>query len=150
MYLEKCYITSSVKLKNQLKIYLKKAFDLFLDLPNPTTKPNRDNDSSSSNHHHSNKSTDPNEDNKSDESNNGNECPECGCTFRNPKGLQIHQSSKHNRKQNMLTSAGFWPCHSDKRCDICKQGKFCTSVSSTKKPEKTSNHLLKIAILYQR
>ena len=88
--------------------------------PNPTTKPNRDNDSSSSNHHHSNKSTDPNEDNKSDESNNGNECPECGRTFRNPKGLQIHRSSKHNRKQNTPTSAGFWPCRSDKRCDICK------------------------------
>ena len=34
--------------------------------PNPTTKPNRDNDSSSSNHHHSNKSTEPNKDNKSE------------------------------------------------------------------------------------
>ena len=75
--------------------------------PNPTTKPNRDNDSSSSNHHHSNKSTEPNKDNKSDESNNGNECPECGRTSRNQKGLQIHQSSKHNHKQNMPTSAGF-------------------------------------------
>ena len=42
--------------------------------PNPTTKPNRDTDSSSSNHHHSNKSTDPNKDNKSDESNKVNEC----------------------------------------------------------------------------
>ena len=104
--------------------------------PNPTTKPNRDNDSSSSNHHHSNKSTDPNKDNKSDESNNGNECPECGRTFRNPKGLQVHRSSKHNGKQNTPTSAGFWPCCSDKRCDICKQGKFCTSVSSTKNQKK--------------
>ena len=33
MDLKKCYITSSVKLKNQLKIYFKQAFDLFLDLP---------------------------------------------------------------------------------------------------------------------
>ena len=107
--------------------------------PNPTTKPNRDTDSSSSNHHQSNKSTDPNKDNKSDESNNGNECPECGRTFKNPKVLQIHRSSKHNCKQNMPTSAGFWPCCSDKRCDICKQGQFCTSVSGTKTSKKTSN-----------
>ena len=92
--------------------------------PNPTTKPNRDNDSSSSNHHHSNKSTDLNKDNKSDESNNRNERPECGRAFKNQKGLQIRRSSKHNRKQNTPTSAGFWPCRSDKRCDICKQGKF--------------------------
>ena len=104
--------------------------------PNPTTKPNRDTDSSSSNHHQSNKSTDPNKDNKSDESNNGNKCPECGRKFKNPKGLQTHQSSKHNRKQNTPTSAGFWPCRSDKRCDICKQVKFCTSVSGTKNQKK--------------
>ena len=70
------------------------------------------------------------------ESNNENECPESGRTFKNPKGLQIHRSSKHNRKQNTPTSAGLWPCHSDKRCDICKQGKFCTSVSSTKNQKK--------------
>ena len=56
--------------------------------PNPTTKPNRDNDSSRRNHHHSNKSTDPNKDNKSDESNNGNECPDCGHTFRNAKAYK--------------------------------------------------------------
>ena len=100
--------------------------------PNPTTKPNRNTDSSSSNHHHSNKSTDPNKDDKSDQSNNANDCPDCGRKFKNPKGLQIHQSSKHNRKQNTPTSAGFWGCRSDKRCDICKQRKFFTSVSSTK------------------
>ena len=35
--LEKCYITSSVKLKNQLKIYFKQAFDLFLDFPQALT-----------------------------------------------------------------------------------------------------------------
>ena len=35
--LEKCYMTSSVKLKNQLKIYFKQAFDLFLDLPQALT-----------------------------------------------------------------------------------------------------------------
>ena len=115
--------------------------------PNPTTKPNRDNDSSSSNHHHSNESIDPNKDNKSDESNNGNECPECGRAFKNPKGLQIHQSSKHNRKQNTPTSAGFWPCRSDKRCDICKQGKFCRSVSSTKNQKKTSNQTARHMLL---
>ena len=37
MDLEKCNITSSVKLKNQLKIYFKQAFDLFLDLPQALT-----------------------------------------------------------------------------------------------------------------
>ena len=37
MDLEKCYVTSSVKLKNQLKIYFKQAFDLFLDLPQALT-----------------------------------------------------------------------------------------------------------------
>ena len=82
--------------------------------PNPTTEPNRDTESSSSNHHHSNKSIDPSKDNKSDESNNRNECPEYGRKFKNPKSLQIHRSSKHNHKQNTLTSAGFWPCRSDK------------------------------------
>ena len=37
MDLEKYYIMSSVKLKNQLKIYFKQAFDLFLDLPQALT-----------------------------------------------------------------------------------------------------------------
>ena len=37
MDLEKCYITSSVKLQNQLKIYFKQAFDRFLDLPQALT-----------------------------------------------------------------------------------------------------------------
>ena len=37
MDLEKCYMKSSVKLKNQLKIYFKQAFDLFLDLPQALT-----------------------------------------------------------------------------------------------------------------
>ena len=32
MDLEKCYMKNSVKLKNQLKIYFKQAFNLFLDL----------------------------------------------------------------------------------------------------------------------
>ena len=31
------YITSSVKLKNQLKIYFKQAFDLYLGLPQALT-----------------------------------------------------------------------------------------------------------------
>ena len=38
MDLEKCYITSSVKLKNLLKMYFKQAFDLFLDLPQALTR----------------------------------------------------------------------------------------------------------------
>ena len=62
----------------------------------------------------------------------GTSAKESRRTFRNLKDLQIHRSSKRNRKQNTLTSAGFWPCHSAKRCDICKQGEFCTSASSTK------------------
>ena len=33
MDLEKCYIKSSVKFKNQLKLYFKQASDLFLVLP---------------------------------------------------------------------------------------------------------------------
>ena len=37
MDLEKSYMTSSVKVKNQLKIYFKQAFDLFLDLPQALT-----------------------------------------------------------------------------------------------------------------
>ena len=37
MDLENCYITSSVKLKNQLKTYFKQAFDLFFDLPQALT-----------------------------------------------------------------------------------------------------------------
>ena len=101
--------------------------------PNRTTKPNGDTDSSSSYNNRSNKSTDPNKDNKSDESNSGNECPECGRKFKNSKGLQIHQSSKHNRKQITPTSAGLWPCRSDKRCDICKHGKFVSSTKNQKK-----------------
>ena len=43
MDLETCYMASSVKLKNQLKIYFKKAFDLFLDLPQASTT-NKTND----------------------------------------------------------------------------------------------------------
>ena len=37
MDLQKCYITSSVKLENQLKIYFKQAFDLFLNFPQALT-----------------------------------------------------------------------------------------------------------------
>ena len=66
--------------------------------PDPTTKPNRDNDSSSSNHRHSNKTTDPNKDNKSDESNNGNECPECGRTFK------IQKAYKYDDPLNIIVS----------------------------------------------
>ena len=51
--------------------------------------------------------------------------------LKNPKGLKIHQPSKHLRRQNKSTSPGFWPCHSDTRCNTCKQGLFTTSVTSS-------------------
>ena len=34
-----------------------------------------------------------------------------GLIRKNQKGLKIHQTSKHQRKQNIPTSPGFWPCH---------------------------------------
>ena len=37
---------------------------------------------------------------------NTNQCPECGLKLKNSKGLKIHQSSKHLRKQNKPTSPG--------------------------------------------
>ena len=60
-----------------------------------------------------------------------NQCLECGLVLKNQKGLKIHQTSKHQRKQNIPTSPGFWPCHSDTRCETCKSGLFYTSISST-------------------
>ena len=60
-----------------------------------------------------------------------NQCSECGLILKNQKGLKIHQTSKHQRKQNIPTSPGFWPCHSDTRCETCKSGLFYTSISST-------------------
>ena len=51
--------------------------------------------------------------------------------LKNRKGLKIHHSSKHQRKQNVSTSPGFWPCFSDARCDTCREGLFSTSVTST-------------------
>ena len=62
---------------------------------------------------------------------NTNQCPECGLKLKNQKGLKIHQSSKHQRKQNMPTSPGFWPYFSDARYDTCRQGLFSISVTST-------------------
>ena len=50
---------------------------------------------------------------------NTNQCPECGLKLKSSKGLKIHQSSKHLRKQNKPASPGFWPCHSDTRCNTC-------------------------------
>ena len=32
-----------------------------------------------------------------------NQCPECGLAFRNEKGLKIHRTSKHRRKENATT-----------------------------------------------
>ena len=60
-----------------------------------------------------------------------NQRPECGLKLKNQKGLKTHQSSKYQRKQNIPTSPGFWPCHSDTRCATCKSGLFHTSVTST-------------------
>ena len=57
--------------------------------------------------------------------------PPGGLILKNQKGLKIHQTSKHQRKQNIPTSPGFWPGHSDTRCETCKSGLFCTSISST-------------------
>ena len=62
---------------------------------------------------------------------NTNQCSECGLILKNQKGLKIHQTSKHQRKQNIPTSPGSWPCHSDTRCETCKSGLFYTSISST-------------------
>ena len=62
---------------------------------------------------------------------NTNQCPECGLKLKNSKGLKIHQSSKHLQKQNKPTSLGFWLCHSDTRCNTCKQGLFTTSITSS-------------------
>ena len=63
---------------------------------------------------------------------NNNQCPQCGIILKNDKGLKIHVSSKHNRRQNKPVSPGFWPCQSDNRCNICKQGLFCSEITSTK------------------
>ena len=60
-----------------------------------------------------------------------NQCLECGLILKNQKGLKIHQTSKHQRKQNIPTSPGFWPFHSDTRCETCKSGLFHTSITST-------------------
>ena len=47
-----------------------------------------------------------------------------------PKGLKIHRSSKHKKQSNKPTTPGFWPCKSDPRCAICKEGHFSTSITS--------------------
>ena len=65
-----------------------------------------------------------------------NQCPECGFAFKNEKGLKIHRTSKHRRKQNATTSPGFWPCNSDTQCETCKKGLFHSTVTSSKKTAK--------------
>ena len=65
-----------------------------------------------------------------------NQRPECGLDLKNEKGLKIHRTSKHRRKQNATTSAGFWPCNSDKRCETCKKGLFHLTITSSKNGEK--------------
>ena len=53
-----------------------------------------------------------------------NQCPECGLLLKNGKGLKIHHTSKHRRKQNASTSPVFWPCNSDTQCDHAKKDSF--------------------------
>ena len=65
-----------------------------------------------------------------------NQCPECGLAFKNEKGLKIHRTSKHRRKQNATTSPGFWPCNSDTRCETCKKGLFHSTITSSKNGKK--------------
>ena len=65
-----------------------------------------------------------------------NQCPECGFAFKNEKGLKIHRTSKHRRKQNATTFPGFWPCNSDTRCETCKKGLFHSTITSSKKGKK--------------
>ena len=57
----------------------------------------------------------PNDHNKKEDESQlkRNQCPECGLVLKNEKGLKIHGTSKHRRKQNATTSPGFWPCNSD-------------------------------------
>ena len=56
--------------------------------------------------------------------------------------LKIQKAYKYINPLNIIVSKTrrhlleFWPCRSNKRCVICKQGKFCTSVSSTKNQKK--------------
>ena len=59
-----------------------------------------------------------------------NTCPECGLQCKNPKGLKIYRSSKHKKQSNKPITPGFWPCKSDPRCAICKEGHFSTSITS--------------------
>ena len=65
-----------------------------------------------------------------------NQCPECGLVLKNEKGLKIHRTSKHRRKQNTTTSPGFWPCNSDTRCETCKKGLFHSTITSSKNGKK--------------
>ena len=67
---------------------------------------------------------------ENDTSPSNNTCPECGLQCKNPKGLKIHRSSKHKKQSNKPTTPGFWPCKSDPRCAICKEGHFSTSITS--------------------
>ena len=65
-----------------------------------------------------------------------NQCPECGLALKNEKGLKIHRTSKHRRKQNTTTSPGFWPCNSDTRCKTSKKGLFHSTITSSKNGKK--------------
>ena len=76
---------------------------------------------------------------KKDESQLKTECPECGLILKNVKGLKIHRTSKHRRKQNATTSPGFWPCNSNTRYETCKKGLFHSTITNLKKWQKASN-----------
>ena len=67
---------------------------------------------------------------ENDTSPSNNTCPECGLQCKNPKGLKIHRSFKHKKQSNKPTPPGFWPCKSDPKCAICKEGHFSTSITS--------------------
>ena len=67
---------------------------------------------------------------ENDTSPSNNTCPECGLQCKNPKGLKVHRSSKHEKQSNKPTTPGFWPCESDPRCATCKEGHFSTSITS--------------------
>ena len=71
----------------------------------------------------------PNDHNKKEDESQlkSNQCPECGLFLKNEKGLKIHRTSKHRRKQNggfegvttpaprkiLIIHPGFWPCNAD-------------------------------------
>ena len=56
------------------------------------------------------------------------------------EGSQNPSNIQAPTKQNIPASPGFWPCHSDNRCETCKSVLFYTSISSTNNSYK---HIIK-------